>query len=372
MKRFILVIIFLLSFSTFASGKMVKVSESVFGTTSNGCPIKAYTLTNVNGMVAKFITLGGTITELHIPDRNGNLDDVVLGLDTVAEYEGPKNPWFCCITGRYANRIAKGKFTIDGNDYTLAINNPPNSLHGGLKSFKDVIWQATTLDTPQGPAIKFNYKSHDGEEGFPGNLDVTVTYTLTNKNEVRIEYLATTDKPTIVNLTNHSYFNLAGAGSGTIIDHELMIVADNYTEADNTLIPTGEIRPVKGTPLDFTKPMKVGVRIDKLVKTAFKGYDHNYVLNSQDGSLALAARLYDASSGRVMDVYTTQPGVQLYTANWLDLKGGKDGKDYVENGALCLETQHYPDSPNQPSFPSPILRPGEKYTETTVYKFYTK
>jgi len=231
------------------------IQRALFGKTSNGTPVEEYTLTNGNGMIAKFITLGGTLRELHVPDRNGILTDVVLGLDTVAEYEGPKNAWFGCITGRYANRIAKGKFSINGNDYTLAINNPPNALHGGFRSFKDVVWQATTRYTPEGPAITFNYKSHDGEEGFPGNLDVTVTYTLTNKNEVKIEYLATTDKPTVVNLTNHSYFNLAGHGSGTILDHELMIVADNYTPADDTLIPTGEIAPVKGTPLDFTEPL---------------------------------------------------------------------------------------------------------------------
>jgi aldose 1-epimerase len=320
--------------------KDVSIQGTLFGATSEGTPVYEYTLTNENGVVAKFITLGGTLRELHVPDRNGNMADVVLGLDTVADYEGPKNPWFGCITGRYANRIAKGKFSIDGKDYTLAINNPPNALHGGLRSFKDVVWKATTILTTEGPAIKFTYRSHDGEEGFPGNLDASVTYTLTNDNEIRIEYEAATDKPTVVNLTNHSYFNLAGAGSGTILDHELMIVADNYTPADDTLIPTGEIAPVEGTPLDFTKPMKVGARIEEVRKRpSFRGYDHNYVLNNQDGSIALAARLHDPSSGRVMDVYTTEPGVQLYTSNWLDVKGAKGGKDYVENGALCLETQ---------------------------------
>jgi aldose 1-epimerase len=371
MKRLVLIfMIILLSHSLAMAARDVSVSH--FGKTSIGTPVEVYTLTNANGLVAKFITLGGTLTELHVPDRYGRMGDVVLGFDTVAGYEGGQNPWFGCITGRYANRIAKGQFVIDGKTYTLAQNNGPNSLHGGLRSFKDVIWKAEPLHALRGPGVKFSYRSHDGEEGFPGNLDATVTYILTNDDELRIDYFATTDKPTVVNLTNHAYFNLAGAGAGTILDHELMIVADHYTEADDTLIPTGVISPVSGTPLDFTTPMRIGDRIDTLVRTPFKGYDHNFVLNSQEGSLALAAQVYDPSSGRMMDVLTTQPGIQLYTSNWLDLKGAKDGKDYVENGALCLETQHYPDSPNQPAFPTTILRPGEKYAETTVYKFYTK
>ena len=370
-------LLFLFSFSAKESAEAegtsrASIQGALFGATSDGAPIEEYTLVNENGVVAKFITLGGTLRELWVPDRNGVLGDVVLGFDTVADYE-TRSPYFGCITGRYANRIAKGKFTVDGNSYTLAINNPPNALHGGFKGYDKVVWKATTHYTPDGPAITFTYRSHDGEEGYPGNLDIKVTYTLTNEDEVRIDYWAVTDKPTVVNLTNHSYFNLAGAGSGTILDHELMIVADNYTPADDTLIPTGEIAPVAGTPLDFTKPTKVGARIDEVRKRpTFRGYDHNFVLNSQDGSLALAATLYDPSSGRAMDVLTTEPGVMLYTGNWLDLKGAKGGKDYVENGGLCLETQHYPDSPNHPNFPSVILRPGETYKTTTVYKFYTK
>jgi len=352
----------------------VNIQKEWFGVTSNGTVVEQYTLTNKNGMVAKFMSLGGILRELHVPDRNGTLADVALGLDTVADYENPrKNRWFGCITGRYANRIAKGKFLIDGKSYTLAINNPPNALHGGLRSFKDVVWHANTRYTPEGPAITFNYKSHDGEEGFPGNLDVEATYTLTNKNEVKIEYLGTTNQPTVVNLTNHSYWNLSGHGSGTILDHELMIAADNYTPADDTLIPTGKIASVKGTPLDFTKSMKIGARIDKLrERPSFRGYDHNYVLNKEEGVFGLAARLYDPSSGRVMEVYTTEPGIQLCTGNWLDVKDAKDDKDYVENGGVPLECQHYPDSPNQPNFPSTVLRPGETYTQTTVYKFSTK
>lgn len=352
----------------------VNIQKEWFGVTSNGTVVEHYTLTNKNGVVAKFISLGGTLREFHVPDRKGTLADVVLGLDTVADYENSqKNPWFGCITGRYANRIAKGKFSIDGKEYTLAINNPPNALHGGLRSFKDVVWHATTRYTPEGPAITFKYKSHDGEEGFPGNLEVTVTYTLTNENEVKIEYLATTDQPTVVNLTNHSYWNLAGHGSGTILDHEMMIAADNYTPADDTLIPTGEIALVKGTPLDFTKSMKIGARIDKLrERPSYRGYDHNFVLNKEEGVFGLAGRLYDPSSGRVMVVYTTEPGMQLYTGNWLDVKDAKDDKYYVENGGLALECQHYPDSPNQPNFPLTILRPGETYTQTTVYKFYSE
>lgn len=348
------------------------IQGSFFGRTSEGIPVEEYTLVNCNNMVVKFITLGGAIRELHTPDQSGIFADVVLGFDSVAEYESPENPYFGSIVGRYANRIAQGKFSIDGENYTLAKNEPPNSLHGGFRGFKDVVWKAIARYSSQGPTIAFKYENHDGEEGYPGNLSVTVTCTLTDKNELRIEYVATTDKPTIVNLTNHSYFNLSGAGAGSILSHELMILADNYTPVDDTLIPTGEIAPVKDTPLDFTRPTRISARIDQLIDTPSAGYDHNYVLNNQDGSLALAARVHDPSSGRLMEVFTTEPGIQLYTGNRLDGAKGKDGMTYVRNGALCLECQHYPDSPNNSNFPSTVLRPGERYKETTIYKFYTK
>ncbi len=348
------------------------IQASFFGITSEGIPVEEYTLVNCNDMVAKFITLGGAIRELHTSDRNGIFTDVVLGFDSVGEYEGSENPYFGSIVGRYANRIAQGKFSIDGESYTLAKNQAPNSLHGGFRSFKNVVWNATAQYSSQGPAITFKYENHDGEEGYPGNLSVTVTYTLTDRNELRIEYAATTDKPTIINLTNHSYFNLSGAGTGSILKHELMILADNYTPVDDTLIPTGRIAPVKDTSLDFTTSNRIGARIDKLINTPPAGYDHNYVLNSQDGSLALAACLHDPNFGRLMQVFTTEPGIQLYTGNRLDAVKGKGAMTYVKNGALCLECQHYPDSPNNSNFPSTVLRPGERYKETTIYKFSTK
>ena len=349
----------------------VGIEKEWFGLTSNGTVVERYILTNKNGVVAKFITLGATLNELQVPDRNGILADVVLGFDTVAEYENPeRNPYFGCTVGRYANRICKGKFSLEGKNYTLAINNRPNALHGGVQGFSYCVWQAMPRYTAEGPALIFTYKSHDGEEGYPGNLEATVTYTLTNEDAIKIEYEATTDQTTVVNLTNHTYWNLAGHGSDTILDHELMVAADNYTPADDTLIPTGKIAPVKGTPLDFTTPVKIGARIDKLRKhPAFRGYDHNFVLNNQDGSLALAARLEDPGSGRVMEVWTTEPGLQFYTGNWLDIKDAKDDKNYIENGGLALECQHYPDAPNHPNFPSTVLRPGETYTQTTIYKF---
>ncbi len=355
-------------------GIMEKASirGSSFGRTSEGIPVEEYTLVNCNGVVAKVITLGCAIRELYTSDRDGILADVVLGFDSAAQYEGPDNPYFGSIVGRYANRIAQGKFSVDGENYTLARNEPPNCLHGGFRSFKDIVWKATARYSSQGPAVTFNYESHDGEEGYPGNLSVAVTYTLTANNELKIQYLATTDKPTIVNLTNHSYFNLSGAGTGNILDHELMILADNYTPVDDTLIPTGGITPVKDTPLDFTASTRIGARIDRLTNTPPAGYDHNYVLNSQDGLFASAASVYDPSSGRFMQVSTTEPAIQLYTGNHLNRVKGKGGMTYLRNGALCLESQHYPDSPNHSNFPSTVLRPGDRYKQTTTYKFSTK
>jgi len=368
---FLVILLLVCSFSvlTFAG----EVEQSFWGNTKEGAPIKLYTLTNDNGVMIQLTNYGATLVSIYVPDKEGNLGDVVLGFDSVSDYEKPDpyDPYFGCTVGRYANRIAGGQFTLDGKVYTLVQNNGPNHLHGGLKGFKDQIFEAIPMKTPEGPAVRFKYLSHDGEEGYPGNLQVSVTFTLTNDNEIKIKYLATTDKPTVINLTNHSYFNLAGEGSGNVLDHELMIVADKYTPADDTLIPTG-IAPVAGTALDFTTPHKIGERIDQLVRKEgsdpFKGYDHNFVLNNQTGELALAARVKEPSTGRVMEVYTTEPGVQLYTGNWVNTRG-KEGKLYGQYSGFCLETQHYPDSPNHPDFPSTVLRPGEVYSTLTIYKF---
>jgi aldose 1-epimerase len=346
------------------------VVKKAFGKTTDGTAVDLYVLTNARGTTAKIMTYGATITELHVPDRGGQLDDVVLGFDELEGYlKG--HPFFGCVAGRVANRIAKGRFMLDGKLYKLAINNEPNTLHGGLKGFDKKVWKAESARPADGVAVQLSYLSPDGEEGYPGNLAATITYTLTNQNELKIDYTATTDKATLVNLTNHSYFNLAGAKSGTVLDQLLMLAADNYTPTDATLIPTGEIKSVKGTPLDFTTPTAIGTRIAELKAT--HGYDHNFVLKSGGKQLALAARAQDPKSGRVMETFTTQPGVQLYTANGLDgrLKG-KGGVAYGRHAGFCLETQHYPDSVNHPEFPSVILRPGQTYAQTTIYKFSAK
>jgi aldose 1-epimerase len=355
-----------------AGRKPVKgVVKQAWGKTGAGLAVDLYTLTNANGMVAKIMTYGGIVTELHVPDKAGKKGDVVLGFDTLEGYLAG-HPYFGAITGRYANRIAKGKFKLDGKEYALAVNNGPNHLHGGLQGFDKRLWKAEPQQSNAGPALKLTYRSPDGEEGYPGTLDTTVVYTLTDRNELKIDYTAKTDKPTVVNLTNHSYFNLAGPGSGTILDHELTLMADRYTRADDTLIPTGELRSVRGTPLDFIQPHKIGARIEEIPRS-IGGYDHNYVLNSGGKSLATAARVYEPTTGRVMEVLTTEPGIQFYTGNFLDgtLKG-KGGKTYEKHGAFCLEAQHFPDSPNKPTFPSPVLRPGKTYTQTTVYRFTTR
>jgi len=344
--------------------EQISVSRAAYGKTPEGEMIDVYSLVNKNGIKVNLINFGALVSEIHVPDRNGKFADIVQGFDSLEGYlENPS--YFGCTTGRCANRIAKGKFTLDGREYTLATNNGPNHLHGGIKGLNKRVWKAESDAT----GVRFSYTSPHGEEGYPGTLSMTVVYTLTNRNELRIDYTATTDRATPVNLTNHSYFNLAGEGTGTILDHQLMLAADHYTPVDDTLIPTGEISPVKGTVMDFTVPTAIGARFGRLGGDP-GGYDHNYVLNSRDGTLALAARVKDPKSGRVLEIYTTQPGIQLYTGNFLDgsIKG-KGGKPYHKNFAFCLETQHFPDSVNQPAFPSVILRPGESYEQTTVHRF---
>lgn len=352
-----------------AGAQKAGVVKSDFGKTADGTPVELYTLTNSKGSVAKITTYGGIVTSVVVPDKSGKTGDVVLGFDTLDGYlKG--HPYFGAITGRVANRIAKGKFTLDGKEYPLAVNNGPNTLHGGIKGFDKQVWKATVRKSSAGPSVAMSRVSPDGEEGFPGNLDVTVVYTLTNTDILRIEYTATTDKMTPVNLTNHSYFNLAGGGE--VGGHELTLAAKNYTPVDSTLIPTGKIAPVAGTPLDFTTPSLIGSRLSQVGDNP-KGYDHNFVLDSKGGKLAFAARVYEPTSGRVMEMYTTEPGVQVYTGNFLDGSlTGKGGQVYKQHSALCLEAQHFPDSPNQGKFPSIILKPGQTYKQTTEYRFSVK
>ena len=351
------------------------VEKAGFGNTKAGEATEIYTMKNDNGVVAKVTTYGATLVELHVPDKAGNMADIVNGFEDVSGYEGDDNQYFGCTTGRVCNRIAKGKFTLDGKVYTLATNNDPNHLHGGGdKAISKQVWKANPVEGQS--AVVFTLTSPDGEEGYPGNLNIKVTYTLSDANELRIDYEATTDKATPVNLTNHAYFNLGGAGSGTILNHELTINADHFTPVDDTLIPTGKIDPVAGTELDFRSSHVIGTRIpDKIAtktedaKTPTLGYDHNFVLNGNAGQQRMAARLKDPESGRVMEIYTDQPAIQFYSGNFLMNQTGKGGKKYPFRGALCLETQHNPDSVNHPDFPSTILKPGETYKTTTVHKF---
>ena len=344
-----------------------------------GQPVELYTLTNNNGVVMKVSTYGGTITGLYVPCRNGEMGDVVLGFDKLDGYISPEyeksNPNFGAIIGRYGNRIAKGKFSLDGVEYTLAANNGENHLHGGNIGFNRVVWAAQPVESDGGIALELSYTSQDMEEGYPGNLQVTVVYTLTDDNELKIDYRAVTDKATPCNLTNHSYFNLSAGKQPTIAQHELTIPAGQYTEVDGGLIPTGNLPDVADTPMDFTTPQRIGERIDADFEQLALGggYDHNWVLRNSDGSLALAATVYEPESGRFMEVFTTEPGVQFYAGNFLDgTLTGKDNIIYVRRAGLCLETQHFPDSPNQPAFPSTILRPGQIYQTQTIYKFSVK
>jgi aldose 1-epimerase len=352
----------------------MEVGSTRYGEMPDGTAVEQYTLTNAHGVQVRVITYGGAVTNVLTHDRDGHADDVVLGFDDLQGYLNPKEPYFGCITGRYANRIAKGRFTLDGKEYKLATNNGPNHLHGGVKGFDKAVWKIEAHGSDADKAwVVLGYRSKDGEEGYPGLLDCDVQYTLTNDNELRIHYKATTDKPTPVNLTNHSYFNLRGTKMpGDILGHELTIEASRYTPTDDTLIPTGKFEPVRGTPYDFTKPEKIGARIDQL-KGDPGGYDINYVLDGGGKKLALAARVYEPKTGRLMETYTTEPGVQFYSGNFLDgtLKG-KGGVVYRKHYGLCLEAQHFPDSPNHENFPSAVLRPGQTYTQTTVYKFSAK
>jgi aldose 1-epimerase len=348
------------------------IARSAFGKMADGQAIDLYTLTNSSGMQVTLTNYGGHVVSIVVPDRYGKMADVVLGFDHLDGYLAT-NPFFGALVGRYANRIGKAEFKLDGVEYKLAKNDGPNSLHGGLKGFDKRVWKAHEIAPPH-PAVELTYLSKNGEEGYPGNLSVKVVYTLTDANELRIDYTATTDKDTVLNLTNHSYFNLAGAGNGDILKQVMMINADRFTPIDATLIPTGELRSVAGTPLDFRKPTAIGARIDaddEQLKFG-KGYDHNFVINRTGHGLTLAARAVDPASGRVLECFTTQPGVQLYTGNFLDgTIHGKGGKVYGRRSAFCLETQHFPDSPNKPSFPTAELKPGQTYHETTVYKFST-
>lgn len=330
-----------------------------------------YTLVNANQVRIDITNFGGKVVSIWVPDRDGKLGDVNLGYDSVQQYVNG-NLYFGALIGRYGNRIAKGKFSIDGTPYQLATNNGENSLHGGPGGFHNVFWNGKVADDKR--SVVLTYRSKDGEEGYPGNLDVKVTYTLTDANELKIDYEATTDKATVLNLTNHAYFNLAGEGNGDILGHEVTIYADRFCVVDAGVIPTGELRAVQGTLFDFLQPHTIGERIDG-ADTQLKigrGYDHNYVLNKTSNELSLAAKVYEPTTGRIMEVWTTEPGLQFYTGNFMDGKDiGKGGKSYGYRTAFCMEAQHFPDSPNRPEFPTTVLRPGERYTQQTIYKFST-
>ena len=345
------------------------VAEDGYGEV-DGEKVTQYTLTNPSGMIVKIINYGATVTDIITPDKNGKMGNVVLGYDSLTGFLQTGNPYFGCIVGRYANRIANAKFTLDGKEYTLAPNNDGNTLHGGNKGFDKRVWKASDIDTDSVSSIKFSYDSKDMEEGYPGNLHAEVVYTLTMNNELKIEYTATTDKSTPVNLTNHCYFNLSAGTDSTILDHELMLNAGQYTPVNSQLIPTGKIDTVKGNAMDFTTAKKIGKDIAQVAG----GYDHNWVFQKPENRFDMIASLYHERSGRYMEVRTTEPGIQFYSGNFLNgtLKHTRGGVKYVKHAGLCLETQHFPDSPNQPAFPNTILKPGETYQQITAYKFLTK
>jgi aldose 1-epimerase len=347
----------------------MNIEKKPFGKTPDGVAVDLYTLTNRHGLRVKIMTYGATLTSVEVPGRNGKTENIILSLDSLQDYLNG-HPYFGSTVGRYANRIAKGKFKLDGKQYTLAGNNNGNHLHGGNKGYDKAVWRAKPVETADSVGVVFTHESPDGDEGYPGKLDAQVTYALTNDNELKMEYEAKTDKPTIVNLTNHSYWNLSGAADD-ILGHELTLNADRYLPVDAGLIPTGELKNLKDSPMDFTKPMTIGSRIGKVEG----GYDHCYILNKKPGEknqLTLAARVDEPKSGRVMEIYTAEPGVQFYSGNFLDGKLHRGGKAFAKHYGMCLETEHFPDSPNQPSFPSVVLKPGETYTHKTVHKFSVK
>ncbi len=346
----------------------MSITSQPFGQTPDGAPIERYTLTNAHGLDAAIMTYGGTLTALRVPDRDGVFGDIVFGFDTLAPYLGDQ-PFFGALVGRFCNRIAGAQFTLNGTTYLLARNDGMNHLHGGPHGFHRAIWRANERPSSEGPSLELHYLSRDGEEGYPGNLSVTVIYTLTDQNALRIDYTATTDRDTVINLTHHAYFNLA---SSDILNHELQLDGTRFLPIDETLIPNGELRPVQDTPMDFTTSTVIGDRIasdDEQMRRG-QGYDHTWVMDKPAGALGHAARVYAPDSGRVLDVSTTEPGVQFYSGNMLDGSlAGKGGAIYTRNSGLCLETQHFPDSPNQPQFPSTVLRPGETYRQTTIFQF---
>ena len=373
LQRKIFAVLLLMSCIAFAAAQTV--TKQSYGKTAAGENVDLYTLRNSKGVEAKITNYGGIVVSLKVPDRNGKFDDVVLGFNDLESYLTKNDPYMGALIGRYGNRIAKGRFTLNGVEYKLAVNNGENHLHGGLKGFDKVVWTGHEMKTPTGPAVVLTYLSKDGEEGYPGNLNVRVVYTLTNNNEIKIDYTATTDKDTVTNLTHHSYFNLAGEGNGDILNHLVTINASRFVPTDAGSIPTGELKQVAATPFDFLKATAIGARInddDEQLKLG-NGYDHTWVINGRAGTMRLAATAYETTSGRLMQVWTTEPGVQFYTGNFLNGSlTGKSGKVYARRNGFCFETQHYPDSPNQPSFPTTTLKKGQTYKSTTVYRFSTK
>lgn len=363
--------------TTQTNAQAMDITQEAFGQV-DGQPVERYTLTNNKGMSVKIITYGGAVNEINVPDKNGNFGNVVLGFDSVDGYRSPEflkvNPFFGAIIGRYGNRIGNAQFTIDSVTYNLDVNDGKNHLHGGFKGFDKVIWKAESIKNDTTVALKLTYFSQDGEGGFPGNLNATVTYTLNDENQLVIDYEATTDKATHCNLTNHTYFNLSAGASDTIYNHQLMILADQFTEVNGSLIPNGVLADVAGTPMDFTTPTAIGARInDDFPQLKLgNGYDHNWVLRSSDGTLTLAASAYEPTSGRVLEVYTVEPGIQFYAGNFLNGSFGRGDKKFGFRSGFCLETQHFPDSPNQPAFASTLLKPGETYKTQTIYQFSAK
>jgi aldose 1-epimerase len=371
LRRISLLLILLLATAVAVDAQ---VSKHPFGKTPDGQQVDLYTLRNTRGAEAQIMNYGAIVVSLKVPDRNGKFGDVVLGFKDFDGYM-KNDPYFGAIVGRYGNRIAKGRFTLNGVEYKLATNNGENHLHGGIKGFDKVVWTGHEMKSPAGSSVAMTYLSKDGEEGYPGNLNARVVYTLTNNNELKIDYTVTTDKDTVQNITHHSYFNLAGEGNGDILNHLVTINANRFVPTDAGSIPTGELKSVAGTPFDFRKATAIGARIDQddeQIKFG-KGYDHTWVINGRMGVMRLAATAYEATSGRVMQVWTTEPGVQFYTGNFLDgTLTGKSGKVYQRRFGFCFETQHYPDSPNQPSFPTTTLKKGQTYKSTTIYRFSSR